>query len=168
MLTDPGSYAADLRRCMRALKPVVPRASQRPHHVPSALSDATHVFVRRGARSGLQCPYDGPFKVVSRDNKTVVVCRDGKQDRVSIDRAKPAFVDPEPASAPPTTRVSRPDNSAVPADGPLLPLPRPPPPMPPPPPRPCLVTTRSGRTVRPPVRFQHVTFASDVPRGEVV
>ena len=197
VITDPTSYAADLRRKMQSLRPVVPRpsASHRPCFVPKTLATATHVFVRRESRSSLDCPYDGPFPVTARTDKTVTITRNGRSDIVSIDRVKPAFLEsasgqslatppspwtanPSPADGPllplpgsppaPTPRPSPPPSPAPRPSPPPSPAPRPSPPRPPAPlPRPCL-RTRSGRVVRPPVRYSHVTFTSDVPGGEVV
>ena len=169
VVSDPASFAADLRRHFRTVTPVVPRASaaHRPSFVPQTLRQATHVFVRREARTSLACPYDGPYKVQQFSDKTVTITRDGRQDVVSLDRVKPAFVESAPPPAPAPATEQRPANSAIPCEGPLLLLPQPQPPsrirLPPPSPAPlpsraCFRTTRSGRVVRPPERF-HVTFA---------
>ena len=137
-VTDPASYAADLRSHMRELKPVVPRASaaHRPSFVPQTLRDASHVFVRREARTSLACPYDGPYPVLRRDDKMLRIRRHGQDDTVSIDRVKPAFVEARPPPATAADREHRPDNSAIPASGPRLLLPQPPLPKPPLPPEP--------------------------------
>ena len=176
VITDPASYAAGLRQNMQRLRPVVPRASaaHRPSFVPRTLATATHVFVRRESRTSMECPYDGPFPVHDRDDKTVTILRGSRQDRVSIDRVKPAFLDATPDPSPAAPVEARSDSTELLSSGPLLPLPPTGPPAPrplappPPPPPPCLRATRSGRIVRPPARFLHVTFASDVSGGEVV
>ncbi|XP_043229131.1 uncharacterized protein LOC122385144 [Amphibalanus amphitrite] len=100
-VTDPASYATELRRYMRDLTPVVPRASatHRPSFVPQTLRDASHVFVRREARPSLACPYDGPYRVQQCGDKTVRILRNGREETVSIDRVKPAFVEPPDAPA---------------------------------------------------------------------
>ena len=57
------------------------------------LMSSEHVFVSHGAPGWiLQQPYDGPFRVVSRNNRTFVVNIRGKDVTVSIDRLKPAYV----------------------------------------------------------------------------
>ena len=113
-ITNPASVVADLRRHMRGLTPVVPRASaaRRPSFVPQTLRDASHVFVRRESRQSLSRPYDGPFEVQRINDKTVTIVRNDRHDTVSIDRVKPAFVD----------RPTDSDNT----DGPRLLLPVPP------------------------------------------
>lgn len=61
--------------------------------VPSALRSARFVFLRRDAhRSPLQPPYDGPFRVLERDDKGFVLDMGGRRELVSVDRLKPAYV----------------------------------------------------------------------------
>ncbi|CAH8673085.1 unnamed protein product [Schistosoma rodhaini] len=56
------------------------------HHTKT---EGPPVFAR--PRQPLQTPYDGSFKIVRRDNKTVTIEKAGKHATVSIDRIKPAF-----------------------------------------------------------------------------
>ncbi|XP_011406350.1 PREDICTED: sulfated surface glycoprotein 185-like [Amphimedon queenslandica] len=52
-------------------------------------SISTHVVVRRDSvKRPLQCPYDGPYKVL---NKYFTIDLQGKHDNVSIDQLKPAY-----------------------------------------------------------------------------
>lgn len=65
-------------------------------YVPKDLMSARYVFVRHDAhRSPLQPPYDGPFRVLEPGPKNFLVDMGGSSERVSVDRLKPAFVDPE-------------------------------------------------------------------------
>ena len=80
-------------------------------------------FVRHdGVRTTLQPPYDGPYKVLQRNNKHYALEISGKQMVVSLDRLKPAYIEDTsidtssqtftailPPSTPPnsTTRVTR-------------------------------------------------------------
>jgi len=51
------------------------------------------MFVRReGPKAILQSPYDGPFSVVKRDDKNLIIRVYGKEITVSIDRVKPAHL----------------------------------------------------------------------------
>jgi cleavage and polyadenylation specificity factor subunit 1 len=62
-------------------------------YVPNQLSSCTHVFLRHDAvKRSLQHPYDGPFKVLSRQGKTAIIDVHGRRTTVSIDRLKPAFL----------------------------------------------------------------------------
>ena len=54
---------------------------------------ASHVFIRVDqVKTPLQNPYERPFPVVSRDEKTYVVRVRGKDTHVSIERLKPAYI----------------------------------------------------------------------------
>jgi hypothetical protein len=131
---DEQSYCARLKRRMQQLRPKPPRPWERPVYLPKELSDCSHVYVRRDmVTRPLQPPYEGPFPVLERIDKQIVINRDGKRDVISIDRVKPAHLDPAaplPPCAPPPPHPSvtqAPDPS--------------PPPLPP------QRVTRSGRTV---------------------
>ena len=70
------------------------RFIQRNTQVPQALATATHVFVRHDAvRKPLQSPYDGPYPVLERTDKFFKLNIKGREDTVSIDRLKPAYLD---------------------------------------------------------------------------
>ena len=79
----------------RSEPPCVP---QHPiHHdrpgpsVAKQLLDSPYVFVRVDSHRGpLERPYNGPFKVIHKDEKTFLLDFGGRCDRVSIDRLKPA------------------------------------------------------------------------------
>ena len=43
-------------------------------------------------------PYEGPYEVVAKHPKYFVIYRKGREDKVSIDRLKPAQFIPEPKS----------------------------------------------------------------------
>eukprot|EP00794_Sanderia_malayensis_P013557 gene13557-biopygen10822 len=131
---------------MRQLQATQPRSQTRPHHLPEALQQCTHVFVRHDAvRKPLQAPYDGPFKVISRQDKHFTLDVKDKPQTISLDRLKPAHLEPDILLAPPQTSVTRPqsspasDISTTPQDTqPLASQPR---------------TTRSGRHVHFPSRY---------------
>lgn len=57
------------------------------------LNSCTHVFIRKDAIGpSFSAPYEGPYPVLSRDDKCFVIEVKGKPSKVSIDRLKPAYV----------------------------------------------------------------------------
>lgn len=64
-----------------------------PWYLPPDIAAASHVWVRNDApKSGLHPRYTGPYKVLARDHKTVTLNIHGTDDRVSVDRVKPAHL----------------------------------------------------------------------------
>jgi hypothetical protein len=136
---DPVELAhliTQLRRHMARLRPV-PAA----HHASSAtfvhkdLHNCMHVFLRQDTtRRALEPPYSGPYQVLSRRAKTLKLLVRGKPVTVSADRVKPAYVLNEDDCG---NTIFNPLASATPA----IAIP------------PATQTTRSGRHVRFPARF---------------
>ncbi|XP_064470231.1 uncharacterized protein LOC135384982 [Ornithodoros turicata] len=95
--TSHPEYVSLLRDVFKTLRPASPWfPSGRNSYVPAALAEATHVFLRAPApRKSLDPPYTGPYRVISRSDKTMVLDLGGRQDTVSVDRVKPAFVENE-------------------------------------------------------------------------
>jgi hypothetical protein len=90
-----------LRRHMARLRPV-----PASHHASSAtfvhkyLHNCRHVFLRQDAsRRALEPPYNDPYQVLSRREKTLQLLVRGKPVTVSADRVKPAYVMNEADSA---------------------------------------------------------------------
>ncbi len=102
----PDQHLQRLRNTVGNLAPV-----PTSHHksaspfIPHTLEVAPFVFIRRdGHCKPLQAPYDGPYKVLDRDDKTFVVDLGGRPEHVLVDRLKPAHVDlsaPVPLAQPP-------------------------------------------------------------------
>ena len=62
--------------------------------MPKSIMDAKFVFVRRDAHMApLRQPYDGPFEVVRAGTKTFVLQKGDRQETVTIDHLKKAYVD---------------------------------------------------------------------------
>ena len=135
---------------MSGLCPLLPvrRSPELSGHVPAALASVSHVFLRVDAvKRPLTPPYDGPFAVLERGQKTFkILGKAGKEIVVSIDRLKPAFSLGHGVSLPANLSVSPSSSTSVPS----------------PVPRPALVptsapimpfTSSSGRRVRPPDRL---------------
>lgn len=127
---DPTNIVSRLRSHMRKLTPQPTSwhtSSRRTFYVPKDLNTATHVFLRQGpVKRPLQPPYQGPYKVLQRSEKTFDIDVNGKTQRVTIDRLKPAFMAKEDVSSLPE----------VPAESPAAEHNNP------------VRKTRSGRTVR--------------------
>lgn len=95
-----GSTPADVTDFASRLRAQITKLSPRPakwhitqtFYVPRKLSTASHVFLRKGqACRSLEPPYSGPYKVITRADKTFDIEVQGKVVTVSIDRLKPAF-----------------------------------------------------------------------------
>jgi len=128
---DPSSYVSTLKSSMQGLQAMPTRPSQRTVYVHPALSTCTHVFIRHdAARKPLQQPYNGPYKVLRREDKHFVVDINGRHDTVSLDRLKPAHKE---------YSVTESEALSSEVDTPSAPQPIPPTPH---------VTTRSGRHIR--------------------
>ena len=106
-----------LRRTVRELAPCRPsKLNNTTSYIPADLSTCEYVFIREDAhKPPLSKPYRGPFRVLARTDKSYRVQLDNREDWISIDRLKPAYLD--------ITSHNRD------------------------------ITTRSGRTSRPPLRF---------------
>ncbi|BHF76736.1 hypothetical protein SprV_0501983500 [Sparganum proliferum] len=90
-----------LHSVMRSLHATPPRASPANSFIPPDLDKCHFVLVRHDAvQRPLQPPYNGPYKVLRRSNKDVVIDRNGKADTVSIDRVKLAYIDDSGHSSP--------------------------------------------------------------------
>lgn len=105
-IVDRADFSLDLHRVMDQIRPV-----EAKHHtkgklfVNQKLKDCTHVFVRHDAvKKSLQRPYDGPYRVLSRTDKYVDILVNQKQQRVSIDRVKPAYTGSETTTNDPVNK----------------------------------------------------------------
>ena len=92
---DPATYVGKLKQFMQLIKPSPTRyANNLKTFVPTDLQTCKHVFVRRDlVKRPLTAPYDGPYTVLKRFDKTIIIDRNGKQDKITIDRLKPAYIE---------------------------------------------------------------------------
>ncbi|XP_068201544.1 uncharacterized protein [Palaemon carinicauda] len=75
------------------------------HYMLTDLHSATHVFLRNDtSKPPLMPSYTGPFIVIRHSPKAFLLNIHGKEDWVSIDRLKPAYLLPDD---PPTLRLSK-------------------------------------------------------------
>lgn len=162
VLPDPADipvsdFARQLRASMRNSSPMpVVCHGQPPSRVDARLQSVSHVFLRVDAvRRPLVPPYEGPYPVLERSDKTFLILKRDKPVTVTIDRLKPAVFLPESSdstvTAPPGScpaRTSPPSPSAPPSLDPDVPSPAPaldPEVWP--------LPTRFGRRPRPPDRL---------------
>ena len=84
-------FLRTLRADVAALRPIpTSRHGNQVVHVPTSLETAEYIFVRRDSHRGpLQRPYDGPFRVIERGNKTLRLDLGASgEDIVSTDRLR--------------------------------------------------------------------------------
>ncbi|GBM85968.1 hypothetical protein AVEN_88342-1 [Araneus ventricosus] len=91
------TFLQRLRLYTRRLRPVpTSRHSSSTFFVHPDLHTSSHVFVSCDTvRKPLEQPYQGPFKVISRNDKFFKININKRQSTVSIDRLKPAYVLPD-------------------------------------------------------------------------
>lgn len=91
-------FVSELRHYMSLMKPQkASRHSTKPVFVHKDLKTSQHVFIRKDAlRGALEPPYTGPYRVLSRTDKTITVDLNRGPVEVSIDRVKPAYIMSEP------------------------------------------------------------------------
>ncbi|XP_041984046.1 uncharacterized protein LOC121736727 [Aricia agestis] len=173
------TYIEQLRKNINSLKPknnVQRHGNQRNIFIHRDLLTCEYVFLRNDAvRKPLQTPYDGPYKVLRREEKYFVIQLPDRTATVSIDRLKPAYILSEDYLGESTSNVHSPvilnlPNTNLPVTLPShnnnlpqntsLPLPVTSQPLPSAtaikqktPASPVQKTTRTGRAVRLPVRF---------------
>lgn len=150
--SDPYTYVDNLKLILNRLRPQSQAISgNRKVFVHSDLNNCTHVFLRNDTvRKPLTPAYNGPFRVLSRNNKVFNILLANRESSVSIDRCKPAYILEEQVNEPDTiiTDTSDDMSRSVSVEKNIsckdnvnrseLPITR---------------TTRSGRVVRPPVKF---------------
>lgn len=90
-------YANRLKESIEKLKPhPIIGHSMKKIFIFRELASSAYVFLRHdAAKSSLQLPYDGPYKVIQRGDKNFTIEITNRNLRVSIDRLKPAFVEPD-------------------------------------------------------------------------
>lgn len=103
--SNPIDFLLNLKQKMNTLSPIPPKNSKQIIYMPNDLKSSSHVFVRVDkVRTGLQPPYEGPFKIIERYKKFYKLDYKNKEKNVSIDRLKPAFIDNSYSTDGPITR----------------------------------------------------------------
>ena len=112
------------------------------------------MFLRREARKPLETPYVGPYEVISKHEKYYTLQMGSRQEKVSVYRLKAAVVDqqlPVPVAQPPRRGrpPGQPPNNTHYQQVPLDPQEK----QVQMKPTYAEVTSRSGRTIKPPLRL---------------
>ncbi|GBN37235.1 Retrovirus-related Pol polyprotein from transposon 412 [Araneus ventricosus] len=143
---EPHQFLKQLRTVMDQLKHVLAASHDtQKMFVHPALGTCTLVFVRHEAvKTPLQAPYDGPYCVLRRTDKTFTIERNGKESTINIDRVKSASFENSHQSSAPT--IASPP-LAVPSSMQSVPEPSPSSPVLPPNSSLPPYATRSGRRV---------------------
>lgn len=91
---SPDYFVNQLKTTMSQLRSTsVKRHGLRKTFVHKDMDKCTHVFLRYdGVHRSLRSPYDGPYQVISKTDKTYNILIDGKEKTVSLDRLKPAYL----------------------------------------------------------------------------
>ena len=99
---NPSSeFVKRLQHTMNSFKPTVPTFhGPKQSYIPKNLATSGFVYVRHDAhRQPLQRPYDGPYRIIDTKDKYFTLDMNGKQQKVSLDRLKPAHM-PAPVLIP--------------------------------------------------------------------
>lgn len=94
IIEDPTTIIGILKKQMQNLKPspTNENSSNSKIFISKNLHTCTHVWIRvEHGRSGLDFKYDGPYLVLQRHPKYFVI-QMKNQEKISIDRLKPAFI----------------------------------------------------------------------------
>lgn len=92
--TEPNSdYLSSLFSLVKSLKVNDRSYENKYFYVPRDLINCKYVYLRNELlKSSLDSRYLGPYKVISRDSKTIKLDIDSNPTNVSLDRVKPAFI----------------------------------------------------------------------------
>ena len=91
------SFLFRLRHAVDSFKPPTSRTYNSYSYIPHQLQNCEFVFIRIDHhRPPLTPRYDGPFRVKQRKDRSFLIQRSNRVEWVSIDRLKPAFVEDTP------------------------------------------------------------------------
>lgn len=91
---EPGTFTSELRKQMNKLKPIKSQCKRKQTlFFHKDLDSCSHVFIRVDrVKKALESPYEGPFPVISRNDKYYTVRIKEKDINVSVDRLKQAYL----------------------------------------------------------------------------
>ena len=105
---DPGCTRSHLQQLRDRVKTLAPVQTQmhgsQSHNVPRDILQSKFLFIRKDShKNPLQIPYDGPYRVLSRGQKTFLVELGGRPELISLDHLKAVYTDsdfPVPVAQP--------------------------------------------------------------------
>ncbi|XP_063628189.1 uncharacterized protein LOC134799679 [Cydia splendana] len=110
-VTMDSDFVEKLRATIHSLTPtaMIPHGNKKPIFVHRDLQTCEQVFVRVDAvKKPLQAPYDGPYRVLKRNDKIFTLQLPNRQMNISIDRLKPAFIIADTEQETPTSTTDIP------------------------------------------------------------
>lgn len=127
-LYEPYTIVQNINETIKKLKPIKEDDNNNKYSksffVHPELRKCSHVFVRNDMiKKSLTCPYQGPYKILERYDKVYKLQLPDRELVVSIDRLKPAYILQENVPSAEENIKS------------------------------CIKKSRSGRVIKPPVRF---------------
>ena len=82
-----------IRKFIKNVKDTTPSHHSKPtQHIPKNLTDATYVFVKKPNPRSLEQPYEGPFPIVRRHEKVVIITKNNANHSISLDNVKVGHV----------------------------------------------------------------------------
>ncbi|BHF63738.1 hypothetical protein SprV_0200673200 [Sparganum proliferum] len=111
----PSTFVQQLKQRMAQLRPTPTRLTSKRVFVHKDLKSVPFVFARHEAVRKFLCPsYDGPYEVLQRMDKCYVIQKAERNDTVSIDRLKSAYLECIPLSVvPPISSAPSPPDPPV-------------------------------------------------------
>lgn len=93
VVSHPDTFVTELKNQLAELKPVTRKVTQKNIFVHKDLKNCSHVFVRIDrVKKALEPPYEGPFKVLKKEEKYFKIEIKNREVNISIDRLKPAYI----------------------------------------------------------------------------
>ncbi|GFT42631.1 retrovirus-related Pol polyprotein from transposon 412 [Nephila pilipes] len=91
---EPDTFTGELRKQIEKLKPVKNRCKRKQNIFSHKdLKLCSHVSVRVDrVKKALECPYEGPFPVIARNDKYYTLKNKRKDINVSVDRLKQVYL----------------------------------------------------------------------------
>ena len=89
---DQNAMLSKLREYFDNVRSSVIHHGTNKSYIPKNMFDCKYVFVKVLRPSNLQAPYEGPYKVIEKTNKTFKILKGNQIKSVSIDLIKPANI----------------------------------------------------------------------------